>query len=432
MPITQIPSIDNNVCSGWTEQQITLFNRLDFYFAKMQVEQKKTYPTFSKLVGKINWTPNQGSTMKAVRKESSPHIRQFAFPNAITSVPTKDVIDVREVTTSVEVYKHRFETPTMSFIPSFRDFMTDHVDFHAKDIAEKQSRYNDIFIRGRMFHESPHVFFPNRASFELVSSPIAVGNNAAGSYTYEGSTTGKSVSWLQARLAEIGNPGNLSLCAVNLALTIMENDLRIPAFMGNSLPKDDQGLADKYCLVLSGEAWNQFTFDPWMLANKPLNLDVVHNGFKGSLWGRITCKIEDLPIRISADGTFPVPQLRVADEASQYNAGETVNNPAYNNAPYEVAFLVGAKGYDAIEVGPPPAAFAKNGMPAGFGKMFWNGEIEITKNILLECVDTTGAVKYALNQYGEYLQLISQTTYGVLPRQRRSVVPIIFKRRRGC
>jgi len=432
MPITSIPALDANICSGWTEQQINLYNTLPFYFAKMQADIKRTWPSFSKLVGKIRWTPNMGTTMRAVRKEPSPHLRQFAFPTEILggTPPKKDVLDVRELTVDVQIYRHRFETPVMSFIPSFKDFMKDHVDAHSKDIAEKQIRYNDIYLRGRIFHEAPFVFLPGRAAGELAAAPIGVGDDALKGAGFQGSATGKSTAWLQARLAEIGTPGNLSFSAINLALTIAENDLRIPPYNGNELPKDDQGLGSKYCLVCSGEAWNQFTYDPWMIATKPLDLDVVHNGWKGSFFGRITCKIEDLPVRINADGTFPNPQIRESNPAA-YNVGESVNNPAYNNAPYEVAFLCGAGGYDAIEVGPPPEPFSSSGMPEGFGKMFWNGEIEMTKNILLQCVDESGNILYDMNNYGEYLKLISQVTYGMLPRQRRSIVPIIFKRKRG-
>lgn len=431
MPITTLPALDAQICSGWTEQQINLYNALPFYFAKVQVDMKQTWPTWSKLVGKIRWQPNMGPTMRTVRKEPSPHLRQFFTPNEMATLPRKDVIDVRELTVDVQVYRHRFESPVINFLPSFRDFLRDHVDFHVKDITEKQLRADDIYIRGRVFHESPFVFLPDRAAGELVSAPIGVPNNSGGGTGFQASTVAKTTDWLQIRIAEIGNPGNLSFNAINLALTILENDIRVPYYSGSQLPKEDQGLAGKYCLVLSGEAWNQFIYDPWMLANKPIDLDVVHNGWKGSIFGRITAKLEDLPLRIAADGTFPNPQLREGNPDS-YNIGESVNNPTYNNAPFEVAFLVGSQGYDAIEVGPPPAPFAESGMPEGFGKMFWNGEVQLTKNILVECLDESGNRVYDTNNYGEYLKLISQVTYGALPRQRRSVLPIIYKRKRGA
>lgn len=419
-----IPAIDQNICSGWTEQNINLFNKLDFFLAILQAKKRKSWMGWSRFCGKQKWTPNMGATMKGVRKEPSPRLRQMAFPTVLSSIPTKDIIDIREMAVTTQVSAHRFESPVLNYLPDFQDFMTNHVQALGEDIEEKKMQYEDIYIRGNIFHNSPNVWIPNRAAGEMVGAPIGNGN-AAG-------TSGKTTAWLQAIIPQIGQPGYLGLQSINKLVTAMEVDIRVPAFKGSETPgADNTGLSGMFCLVLSSEAWNQFTFDPWVLANKKLDFDVVNQSFRGSLFGRVTCKLEDLPLRMKADGTFPAPEIRVSG-GDAYNEGESVINPEYQDAEYEVAFMIGAEGYKSLEVGPPPSAFTNGGYMDKFRKMVWNGELRLTKDFLIECVDDEGNVRYDTNSYGHYLKFQSELSLGIIGQQKRNIVPIIFKRVRGA
>lgn len=458
MAQTIVPNIDTQVCAQWTQQDINLYNTLPFYLVKMQLKYFKNFSIWPEFCGKVKWQPNMGPVMRQVSKEPSPNLRQFAFPNAICSVPLKDIMDVRERTVDAQVLRQRFESMVLNFCPSFRDFLKDHVDRTNMDIVEKIARYHNVFIRGNIYAQSPYVHIANLGqglggnNTPLQAAPMDIPSTTYDTVNLRTIFTGSSVTgplvvgginqfsgakdmnWFQANSPLIGEPGVLSLNTINLALNEMETDLRILPFFGTGTPEgDNKPLSGKYVLVTSGEAYNQFIYDPFLLSYKSIDLDIITDSFKGSLFGRVTCRLEDLPIRISADGSFPTPETRELNPAA-FNYGESVPNPTYVSAPFEVAFLIGYGdgAYDTIEVGPPPKDFAGNGMPKGFGQMFWNAETMITKNLLTTCLDTNGNTVIDTNKYGEFLQIIAQGTFGIVGKQKRGILPIIFKRYRGA
>jgi hypothetical protein len=422
---TAVPSIDQNACADWTEQDRDLYNSLTVYHAGVQLEQKKTWSTYSRFTTPIPWKRNMGPSMRAVSKEPSPHIRQFALPNPIESMPMKDVIDTREISTDATISRHRFETPVFNFLPEFRDFFNDNIAFHAPDLGEKIQRYEDVFIRGAMFHEAPKVWLPGRAAGEVVDAPITNGTMTQAAIT----ASGKSTAFLNGILPQIGAVGNLSLNTIALALEYFTTDMRALPFSGSTGEATNMLPEQKFALTCSSEAWSSFLFDPWLTANKAIDLNVVTERFKGSLFGRITCMLEDLPLRIAADGTFPDPEIRNA--GGQWNNNMTEVSEAYKDAPYEVAFLHGKSAYKSIQVGPPPKSFTNGSVPPNFAKMFWNGEVTLTKNFLIQCLDAAGAEVWEMNTYGEHVKYISQLALGYIPLRRQWVLPIIFKRVRG-
>ena len=434
MPAYPLPAADVNQCSGWTEQDRDAYNFLPYYMVKQQIKYRNQWTRWPKMTGTIKWQPNMGSVMRGVRQEPSPVIRQTAFPANLTGAARKDIIDTREVANTTQVMHQKFESPIFQFYSSFRDFMNDHVLVNGKDIIQKQTVFEDVFLRTAIFHYAPNMYIPG---IGMIGTPTGVGN-AAG-------TSAKTTGTLQQIIAQIpANTPGLGLAQINLATTMTANDLAIPPFTGMN---DNQeiskaGLQEKYVLITSSEAYNQFFFDPWLLAHKNCQLDVLTSAFRGNLFGQVTCSLERWPLRMAADGTFPAPEIRVlgvqnngangASDNVPYNVNETIPNPAYVQAPIEFAFLCGDSGYDSITVGPPPKVFAGNGMPDGFGKMTWNGELILTKNLNIPCYDDAGNLMgYEPNAYGEFIRYISHVVYGIMPTQRRNVIPIPFIRKRG-
>lgn len=403
----------------WTEQQTTLYNQLPFYLAETQVTYFKKWETWPKVLTNMPWSANMGPIMKGVHKDPSPILRQTFFPNDIESLSKKDIVEVREVTEQARLRKHRFESNLINFVPSFQDFLTNHVDFANENLVKKIAAAYDIFLRTYIFHASPYVWICGKAT-ELVASPYTTGSlNVAA----------KTTAFLQYCVSQCTKPLNMK--QLNKMTSVMEDDVAADYFEGSAGQATSEGLKGKYCVVTHGEVWNNWALDPFMLGNRPLDMNVVTDRFKGNLWGRWTTLMERFPLRISADGTLPSGPETVEENPAAYNYGETVVDPNYIAAPVAVSFAVGAEAYKSLKIGPPPKHFSSGEMDMGkFRALNWNGEVAITKDFLVNELNEAGAIVQDTNKYGEYLQLISQVAMGILAIRRRNIIPIIHLRQR--
>lgn len=413
----------------WTQQDIALYNQLPFYLASLEAKYYPMWDIWAKHVGKIPWQTNMGEVLKGVRAEPTPIGRQQFFPNDITTSPKKDVYEQREVTETARIKRHLGESNQFNFNPSFSNFRRNQIPDAMKDIASKNSNNQDQFIRSVVFHRSPQVFISGKANVvsgqfandELVSAPVGDGNDAG--------TSGKSAAWLQAAIAQIGNNlGNLGFKVINKAATILSEDIQAPYYeASSSMPMPNETLKGNYCLLTSNEAIAYLQFDAFVLANRPLMTNLINDEYKGKVGSHVVLKAERFPLRMKADGTFPAPQTTQM-QVDAYNYGETVPNPEYINAPYEWAFLLGAEPYRSIQVGPPPKEFTGKMAEEDFNKLFWNGEVKLTNNILVRYPDANGVLQVDTNKYGEFVQLISSLVFGIIPVNRRYVMPILFRR----
>jgi len=422
-------------------QPNNLFAQLPFYLVHNEVEQYANWNEFDQMFGSIPWQENMGSVMEAVTPQRSPVGRSFFFPNPITTASNKDIYQVTESNEQAILYKHKYGSFVFNFIPSFQVFWDKYIKFNSDDIVKQIAVSNNQFIETQMWFNASYVFLCGVGL--TAGAPTAMGNvtlNAGNS---------KTAAWLIAiTQGTQQNPGvlqNLRIRDVYRAIMNLQDDLGAPSFNGaKNMPKDNEGLKGRYALFCGSEDFFNFTFDPdvngivgtqGML--KSVNLDLLFNDFKGSLFGTVTCKIKKYPIRYNTanitDGAGNVlwaAGFPIDPEIFDPTDNKWKPNPYYTSlisAPYSIAWLLGDNYCKTLKVGPPPKEFAtKNMSGEKFYSLRWNGEVRLTDQILITNPD--GSIE--LNDYGENLQLKSQLTHGLIMTERRFAFPILIARSR--
>lgn len=410
------------------------FAQLDFYLVKNEVAQYPVWNVFDQLYGKIDWITNQGNIMKGSTPQRSPVGRSFFFPNAVTAVANKDVYQVTESLEQASVLVHKYESYIFNFLPNFTAFWDTYLQFMNKDLVRQIACSNNQFIETNMWFNAPYVYLCGTG---LTSgNPTAMGNaalNAANS---------KTANWLLGVVAGAsGNGGvvsNLTLRDMYRMAMAGAEDLAIPPFMGvRNMPKDNDGMKERYVFCLSSEDWMNLVFDPDVQKLKPLNLDLLFNDFKGLLFGTSTCKILKYPIRFSniaindpAGNVLFAAGTPIPPEIFDQTDNKWKPNPYYTSlvsSPFGTGWFLGDSYGKSIKVGPPPKEFAGRDMSAQkFYSMKWNGEVRLTDQFLLTLADGS----QELNDYGENLKFRSKLTHGWLVGERRNAFPFLVRRQR--
>ena len=421
IPLTGLVNIPN-----FQVEDVNKFQKLPFYLVMNEVKRFPIYKTWDALFGSIKWQPNMGSIMRGVRPEYSPVGDSFVFPANITTTPNRNIFETLESIEEARVKLHRFESKQFHFLPSFQDFRDNQLKWNHDDIIRQIALYNERFLRGMAFFRSPNICIAgnngSNATFgttDLVQG-VAV-NDPATDATIP--ADGKTIGWRAAVGASVGQ--TLTLKELYKSCSFLDDDLGAPTFEGvNNMPRDNELIKGKYVLICGTDAWRQFTFDPDVASLKSIELNLLFDGFKGSLFGMITCKAEKYPLRFGDDGIFIAPQ--VIDQLTM----KTRPNPLYTSllsAKYEIAFLCGGDAWKSVAVGPPPKEFSSKSMDAEkFYSLKWNGEVQLTDQVLIKYSDGT----LDLNRYGTQLQLISQGTFAALAGEVNNILPIIFRRTR--
>lgn len=414
-------------------EDVDKFQKLPFYLVMNEVRRFPMYKTWDALFGSIKWQANMGSIMRGVRPEPSPDGASFVFPANITSTPLRNVFETLESTEEARVKLQRFESKQFHFLPSWQDFRDNQLKFNHDDVIRQVALFNEKYIQGNVFYRAPNIYICGNGGADATQlgtsdfvPGVPVNDLPSGTSTIP--NEGKTADFLATVAANTTSP--LTLRHIARACQYFDDDVGALPFEGTlNTPRDNELVKGKYVLVLGTDAWRQFAFDDTTHLLKSINLDLLFDGFKGSIMGMITCKPIKNPLRFTNAGVFVAPQLvEVGTNKTRPNPNYTkidaTSNSVANN---EVAFLVGADAWKTITVGPPPREFASGKMSAEkFYSLKWNGEIQLTDQMLIKYSDGT----VDLNRYGTNLQLIGQAAVGALAGEVNNVLPIFFKRTR--
>ena len=401
-------------------EDVNKYNKLPFYLALQEAKRFPEWNIFNNLFGKINWKPNMGTTMRAVRAEPSPVAQAKFYPAVLTGQPNKNIYEVLETSEDAVLHWHDFDSKKFYFLPSFQDFRENQLDFAHKDVVRQIAISNDIFLRTVALQKAPFIFIAGDAT---ATAYLQNAPTVANGTPITAATEVKNDAYFAAAIAGSNVKYGLTLALLDYVCNVFRDDIGAPFFENAvNMPRENELIKGKYVLIGSSEAYQMFKWDPNFSQFRNINLSVVNDGFRGSIFDEITYKTTRHPLRIAADGSTPVPEVIEA------GTNRTINNPAHINAPYEVAFLVGADAFKSVKIGPPPRAFSTKKINADkFYSMKWNAEVQLTDQVLVEYNDG-GTTRYDLNSRGRLLKFQSTAVMGMIPLNQRHFLPILFKR----
>jgi hypothetical protein len=396
------------------------------------------------------------------------------MPEVLTAYPKKDQFTVGERTEDAALGMHRFESNRFRFLNNFEAFWRDHLSYAQADIVRQIQCANNVFIRTLMYYQAPDLYISGKGlssqvthadvhtrKRQLAQADIRKVENGGDSSTdvITGGSAGQTITVSAGNTFRndiaTGGTGTsvsevLTLKEIFKAMLVLQEDIQAPTFDRQyGVPKTSEMIKGKYVLICSTEAWSSLLWDTNLRTDStslsaagttqlaPANMNLLHDGFAGDLFGKVTAKFDPYPLRFSANGDFIAPQS--VDSAT----GKVIPNPNYTKidassdtvGSHEIAFLVGADAFKTLQVGPPPKEFASKNMSAKkFYDMKWNGEVHLTDQFLIPTGSgsnpLTDAAGSELNTYGDYLKFISQVVIGGIAGDTRYCLPISFLRRR--
>jgi len=399
-------------------EDVNKFNKLQYYLVNNEAKYFADWQTFNQLYGSLNWKPNMGPQMTGVRPTRTPIGQVNFYPKEVKAgVPNKNVYSIVENAENCTLKMQDFDSMQIAFLPNFQDFAPRIGDLH-KEIVRQMAYSNDFFIRTASVERAPAVYIAGNndgTGVSLVDAPYqtAPGLTEANAL--------KTTAWWQAKLANVNT--NLSLAVLDNLAAVLRDDLSAAPFEGSkNTPKDNELLKGKYVWLGSLESYQQLKWDPNFQQFRNVNTEYSTAGFSGSIFDQLTFRAERYPRRFLADGTSPVPEIQ------NQITGDAVTNPVYASAPFEMAYILGADAMKTIKVGPPPKPFStRNIDESKFFAMNWNGELNLTDQLILNYPDGTSD----LNSRGRFVKFIGSVTYGIIACKPTSFLPVIYRRKRA-
>lgn len=426
MATITLPALNLAYAHAWEPYQKDLYQQLPLALEKYDQTFRKPMANWKKMFKTFSWEPNAGLEQKLVIAEPSPIQRQHAFGDDFFGQPTIDRPLLGERVTPKKIYQKAFQAGPFQWTSSYKDFVLGKVKDHYKMLVRDQEYFSLLFLRSFMLHQSPQILFANAAAGGGIPAggfddgcPLGDGNEAG--------TSGKTDDYLKMGAKLMTSSGNMSISNLQYALDILSNDLGAQPYQSGSA-KDDTSMNDKFLLLTSGEAYSQLINDPYYRENRPESEDPMRQGFRGPICGgRVMASFHDLPLRFSVataqNGalTWPTPEITVVTPGA-HNYGQTIRNPAYAKADYEIAFLCGQSGYGQVSTGAPPAEFRQAGME-------WNGAPKLITDFLIPQSGAPGDVQFNFEK--KWVMWWANATFGAVKVDGRQVLPIVFKRTRG-
>lgn len=421
-----IPSIDNTNTASWTPQDVAAYNMQDVWLVKKEIETRKREEKWKKLGGSSPWQQGKGPVRRAITVHDSPILRQFAFPEAITALPTIDVHSVLESYEDTRPFWHDFQTPQFAFLPSFQDFLRGNLEPNRANLQRQIVIYEEQAIRTYLVSRTRKVYVCG-ANEGVIDAPVAPMNSALNA------ANSKTTAWWLTQLNKCKS--HLSFEELSTLLTEASESVGTIPFEGSGLQRmKSQGLDERYVLMTEPMTWNKYTTDPWLTQNRPLNMNIVTDGLKGDLFGQVRVMFESTPVRFKVNDaagpvafTLPAPETRVIDANNPSANNQTVITPDYAMSEFCVSWFIGGNSFETVDTGAPPSEFAK-GMPGDLSAMDWSGRVALNKNFLIQVgVDGDGPIMDT-NSKGRWLRYEATLSGGVSMLNDKNLIMVIHRR----